>query len=125
MNYSHTTIVGRLGGDPEYKEVGDGLWKFSVAVTRSWKAKGASGWTEETDWYNCDCWGEFGARTCKGLKKGALVVVDGEMQSRKHEGTVYWSLRPNKVRRLEKLDRQATGGGGDIDDEPDDSPLPF
>ena len=72
-----------------------------------------------------NCWSDFGARICKGLKKGALVLVDGEMQSREHEGKTYWSLRPNKVRRLEKREQsdqsvKPTGGGGDIDDD-----LPF
>ena len=81
-------IVGRLGGDPEYKvfEDGNGVANFSVATNRPTKAK-------ETDWHRVSAFRKAGEFVRDYLKKGDLVCVRGSIQYRKTgEGKGYTDI---------------------------------
>ena len=93
LNYSKTIIAGHVGRDPEWKEVGNGLCSFSVAVSDSWKDKDGE-WQTATDWYNITIWGESGKYYVDKIKKGDNVLVIGRQKSREHDGKTYWSLTP-------------------------------
>jgi single-strand DNA-binding protein len=86
------TIVGNLGRDPERKNIGDGLARFSVAVGRSHKDKRSDEWIEETDWFDVSAWGAKADYAMDNLTKGSPVTVVGRMKSRKHEGVTYWEI---------------------------------
>lgn len=84
-------LVGRLGNDPEmtYLDSGTAIAKFRLAVNRpprrSDEEGGGSRQEEETDWLNIVTFGRQ-AETChQYLKKGALVGVEGRVQSRTWE----------------------------------------
>jgi single stranded DNA-binding protein len=100
MNLNNITIIGRVGRDPEWKEVGGGLCKFSVAVSRNTK-KGAE-WVSETDWFDVSVWGDYGKRLMEKIAKGNLVYVTGPFESRKHDEKTYWTLTGRSVIKLEK-----------------------
>ncbi len=72
-------IVGRVGQDAEIKyfESGKSRATFSVAVNR-WDAKTKS---EIADWYNVDAWDKLAEFAGEWIKKGAMVIVDGSIQS--------------------------------------------
>jgi len=77
-------LVGRLGKDPEtnYTQSGQGLCKFSVATDESWKDRNGER-QKRTEWHNCVVWGKL-AEICQHyLKKGALVYVEGRIQTDK------------------------------------------
>jgi len=94
MNYSKTVIVGRVGKDPEWREVGNGLCTFGVAVNKSWKDNEGE-WQEKTSWFDVSLWGKSGQYMMDKVHKGDTVLVSGEMESRKtDDGKVYWSLTP-------------------------------
>jgi single stranded DNA-binding protein len=94
MNVNKLIIVGRIGRDPEMKEVGNGLCTFSVAVSERYKDREGE-WQEKTDWFTVNIWGEHGKRMMGKLHKGMLVYVEGKYNSRKHEDKVYWTLTPD------------------------------
>lgn len=86
--YNKTQIIGNLGKDPEMQYLPDGtaLTKFSVAVNR--KKKGE----EFVDWYNVVCWRGLAEIANDYLGKGSPVFVDGTLESREYEGSIYWDL---------------------------------
>ena len=116
MNLNTTNIIGRVGRDPEWKDVGKGLCKFSVAVGKRYK-KGDE-WVEDTTWFDVAVWGEFGKRMMERLHKGMLVYVAGPHESRKHEDKYYWTLTAQTVIPLEKREVPAAKVA-------DDDELPF
>ena len=80
---NNTCIHGRLVRDPEMKSYttskGDpgSLTKFTVAVDR--------GFGEETDFFDCVCYGKLAEVIHKHFSKGREIVVSGEMQCYKYE----------------------------------------
>jgi single stranded DNA-binding protein len=114
MNYNSITIIGRIGRDPEWKNVGPGLCKFSVAVSRNFK-KGDE-WVQETDWFDVSLWGDHGKRMMEKLGKGDLVMATGPFESRKHEDKVYWTLKAQKVVKLEKSEPRPAAVVADDED---------
>lgn len=95
--------VGRLGKNPEKKEVNGGkiVSKFSIAISESYKD--GDEWKEKTEWINCEAW-----RDLDWLKKGDLVSVEGKMKTTKHEDKYYTSITVFKLNRLAKSGENKT-----------------
>lgn len=78
--HSSTTIVGRLGRDPESKTTDKGLQivKFGVA-TNHFSDK------DHTEWFNVTVFGDKATRCMEYLTKGSRVLVEGRLKSREFE----------------------------------------
>ena len=120
MNKIRLNIIGRLGKDPEWKEIGGGLCKFSVAVSKNKKVNGE--WEQETEWFDVNVWGEHGQRLMERLSKGDLVDVEGRFESREHNDKRYWTLTANAVLKLTK--NEPSVAAAKVVDSDDDE-LPF
>jgi single-strand DNA-binding protein len=80
--YQKTVVVGHLGKDPEmrYTPSGVPVTSFSVATTRKWSS--ASGEQQEkTTWFRVTCWRKLAELTAQYLKKGRLVLVEGDIDA--------------------------------------------
>lgn len=90
-------LIGHLGKDVELKQAGmSQVAELSVATSESWKEKttGESGWQERTEWHRVVTWGKQAEFCAKYLRKGAMVYVEGQLQTRKwtdKEGVVRYS----------------------------------
>jgi single-strand DNA-binding protein len=86
VGLNRVQLIGRLGRDPELKEVPNGkkVSVFSLAVNRRWRNKG--GETQEvTDWFNIEAWERLGEICSDYLKKGSLIFLEGRMQTDTYE----------------------------------------
>ena len=82
MSYQNTVIVGHVGRDPEmrYTASGTPVTTFSVAVNRRWT--GSDGEVKEkTTWFRVTAWNKLAEITNEHLRKGRLVLVDGEIEA--------------------------------------------
>lgn len=124
-NFSKTIIEGRVGRDPEWKDVGNGLCRFSVACSESWK-NASDEWVEETVWYNVALWGKSGQYMMEKIHKGDRVLVSGRMKTNEHEGKTYWTLSPEMggVTVLERKEGAASSKPAEPKNDDDDE-LPF
>ena len=80
--YQKTIVVGHLGRDPEmrYTQSGVPVTSFSVATTRKWSnANGEQ--QEKTTWFRITCWRKLAELTAQYLKKGRLVLVEGDIDA--------------------------------------------
>jgi single-stranded DNA-binding protein len=77
---NNATLVARIGKQPDltYSQSGTPLCKFSLAVAR--RGKG-----DEADWLNIVCFGKTAEFVAQYLDKGALVGVEGRIQTRQYE----------------------------------------
>jgi len=78
-------LIGRLGQDPEVKEVkeGDKMAAFNVATTEYYR--GEDGRNEVTDWHRVVCFRQAAEFADKYLKKGRLVYIEGKLKTRQWE----------------------------------------
>lgn len=112
-------LVGRLGNDPETRQVGDtSVTSFSLATSKSWKDKGGEK-NEKTEWHRINAWGKLGEICAQYLAKGRQCYVEGEINYRKYEnkeGVTQYStdIRANDVKFL--------GGSGGSASAPDQDP---
>lgn len=76
-------LVGRLGGDPEVKSVGQGsmVARFNVATSENWTDKNGQR-QERTEWHRIVVWGKLADICGKHLSKGRQVYVEGRLQTR-------------------------------------------
>ena len=79
-------IIGRLGRDPEvrYMPNGEAVCNFSIATSESWNDRQTGQRTERTEWHNITLYRRLAEVAGQYLKKGALVFVQGKIQSRKY-----------------------------------------
>ena len=82
---NRVTILGRLGKDPESRQVNNTtVAKFSVATSKKRKDKDGQ-LQEKTEWHNIVIW-DKAAETCtKYLKKGDQAYFEGELQTRSYD----------------------------------------
>lgn len=95
--FTNLMLCGRIGKQPESRQVGDKtVWSFSIATSRSRKKPDGS-WEDITDWHNCQFWGNLNQRATKG----ALVVAAGSLESYKTDaGETRWSVTVRDIRVL-------------------------
>ena len=79
-------LIGRLGADPEFKQMvnGKSVARLSLATSQSWKDKNTGEKKEKTEWHRIVVFNEGLVNVIKQyLKKGAQVYVEGQLTTRK------------------------------------------
>ena len=137
MSYLNSvTLVGFVGADPERRQVRNNGTKFtvlSVATQRSWK-NGEDEWVSKTEWHRVSIFRpRLAEHVATTIKKGAHVLVEGELVSSTYERPngkskkaaaakiTSWSIRADVVRKLDRAEPEAAlppANGGDAT-EPD------
>ena len=79
-------LIGRLGADPEIKQMvnGKSLATLSLATSQTWKDKATGEKKEKTEWHRVVVFNEGLVNVVQQyLKKGAQVYVEGQITTRK------------------------------------------
>ena len=79
-------LIGRLGADPEIKQMvnGKNVARFSLATSQTWKDKNTGEKKEKTEWHRIVVFNEGLVNVVKQyLKKGAQIYVEGQLSTRK------------------------------------------
>ena len=79
-------LIGRLGADPEIKQMvnGKSVARLSVATSQSWKDKSTGERKEKTEWHRVVIFNEGLVSVVQQyLKKGANIYVEGALTTRK------------------------------------------
>lgn len=122
---NNITIHGRLTRKPELREYNNAkgnvntLCRFSVAVNRRFG--------DETDFFDCTCFGKSGESIEKWFNKGDGIVLSGEMQSSKgrREDTkniTYWSII---VQNWDFAEKSGAASSGSAPEQSDRGPQTF
>ena len=79
-------LIGRLGADPEIKQMvnGKNVARLSLATSDSWKDKSTGERKEKTEWHRIVIFNEGLVNIVQQyLKKGAQIYVEGQITTRK------------------------------------------
>jgi len=79
-------LIGRLGADPEIKQMvnGKSVARLSLATSQSWKDKTSGEKKEKTEWHRVVIFNEgLVSIVQQYLKKGANIYVEGALTTRK------------------------------------------
>ena len=79
-------LIGRLGADPEIKQMvnGKSVARLSIATSQSWKDKNTGEKKEKTEWHRIVVFNEGLVNVVQQyLKKGAQVYVEVQLTTRK------------------------------------------
>jgi single-strand DNA-binding protein len=79
-------LIGRLGADPEIKQMvnGKSVARLSLATRQSWKDKSSGERKEKTEWHRIVIFNEgLVSIVQQYLKKGANIYVEGALTTRK------------------------------------------
>lgn len=74
--------IGRLGQDPEVKDLEHGkLVRFSIAINETWTDRDGNK-KEKTEWVSCSAFGKLADLCAMYLVKGKMVFVEGKLETR-------------------------------------------
>ena len=79
-------LIGRLGADPEIKQMvnGKSVARLSLATSQSWKDKNTGEKKEKTEWHRIVIFNEGLVNVVQQyVKKGAQVYIEGQLTTRK------------------------------------------
>ena len=79
-------LIGRLGADPEIKQMvnGKNVARLSVATSQSWKDKSTGERKEKTEWHRVVIFNVGLVNVVQQyLKKGANIYLEGQLSTRK------------------------------------------
>jgi len=80
-------LIGRLGNDPEVKQMSNGksVARLSVATSETWKDKSSGERKEKTEWHRVVIFNEGLVNVVQQyLKKGAQIYIEGQIQTTKY-----------------------------------------
>ena len=79
-------LIGRLGADPEIKQMvnGKNVARLSLATSQSWKDKNTGERKQKTEWHRVVIFNEGLVNVVQQyLKKGSQVYIEGQLSTRK------------------------------------------
>ena len=79
-------LIGRLGADPEIKQMvnGKNVARLSIATSNTWKDKSTGEKKEKTEWHRVVIFNEGLIKVVQQyVKKGAQVYIEGQLITRK------------------------------------------
>jgi len=80
-------LIGRLGNDPEVKQMQNGksVARLSIATSENWKDKNSGEKKEKTEWHRVVIFNEGLVNVVQQyLKKGAQVYIEGQLSTNKY-----------------------------------------
>lgn len=81
---NNVTLVGRLTGEPEVKELNDGTFRTLITIAISRDYRNSDG-EKEADFIKCVLWNGIASATRDYCHKGDVVGIKGKLQSRTYE----------------------------------------
>ncbi len=102
-------FIGRLGKDPEVKQMSNGKSVANFSVACGWKGKD----TEGTEWVPCVAYDKLAEIIGHYLTKGSQVYIEGKMRTRKwqKDGVDRYTTEI-AVDQMQMLGGKSEGGGG-------------
>ena len=79
-------LIGRLGADPDIKQMvnGKSVARLSIATSNTWKDKNTGEKKEKTEWHRIVIFNEGLVNVVQQyVKKGAQVYIEGQLSTRK------------------------------------------
>ena len=79
-------LIGRLGNDPDIKQMvnGKSVARLSIATSNTWKDKNTGEKKEKTEWHRVVIFNEGLVKVVEQyVKKGAQVYIEGQLTTRK------------------------------------------
>ncbi len=80
-------LIGRLGNDPEIKQMQNGksVARLSVATSENWKDKNSGEKKEKIEWHRVVIFNEGLVNVVQQyLKKGAQIYIEGQLSTNKY-----------------------------------------
>lgn len=79
-------LVGRLGADPDVKQLSSGksVCQLSLATSESWMDRDGQK-QEKTEWHRIVVWGKMADVCGRHLSKGRQIYAEGRLQTRSWE----------------------------------------
>lgn len=115
MNLNKALIAGRLTADPQLRQTASGqpVASFGVATNRVWTDK-AGAKQEAVEYHNIVVWGRQAEIASKFLNKGAIVLVEGRLQTRGWTDKTGGQRKTTEIvaERIQFGPRAYSGGGG-------------
>ncbi len=80
-------LVGRLGKDPEIRNLENGasVANFTMATSETYKDKTTGDRKEVTEWHNIVLWRGLADIAAKYLHKGDMIYIEGKLRTRSWE----------------------------------------
>ncbi len=95
-------LIGRVGKDPESRKVGDTtVCQITLATSKKWKNKSGEK-QETTQWHTIKAWDKLSEILTKYVKKGTMIMVEGELTYRKFEEKYYTEIIASNIELLSK-----------------------
>ena len=87
QNMNRVDLIGRLGRDPEYFDFSNGGQKVTLSIPTSerYQDKSSKEWKEITQWHTVVSTSPYVTKSAKGMHKGDLVRVVGQLVYRTYE----------------------------------------
>ena len=116
-------LIGRLGADPEIKQMvnGKSVARLSLATSQSWKDKNTGEKKEKTEWHRIVVFNEGLVNVVQQyLKKGAQIYVEGQISTRKWKDEQSGQDKYSTEIIIQGYNSSLTmlGGGGGIQNDP-------
>lgn len=113
-------LVGRLGKDPEVRNLDNGaiVANFSIATSESYKDRTTGEKKESTEWHNIVLWRGLAEIAQKYVHKGDLVYIEGKLKTRSWEKDGVTRYMTEVIAdNMTMLGSRGGGGGGNYSGE--------
>lgn len=113
-------LVGRLGKDPEVRNLENGasVANFTMATSETYKDRVTGEKKEITDWHNIVLWRGLAEIAQKYLHKGDMVYIEGKMRTRSWEKDGVTRYTTEVIGdNMTMLSTQRSGGGNNYSSE--------
>ena len=111
MYQNKVNLIGFLGSDAEVRTNNNrSITTLSLATKTSYKKDGE--YISHTEWHRCVVFGKL-SEFAGTLKKGAHILVEGELRSREYDskkkGTKLrvWEIRVDSILKLDRAEKSA------------------
>ena len=85
MSVNKVILLGRVGKEPEIRQVGDNkVANFSIATSEKFKDK-AGNKVENTEWHNVVFWGKQAELIEQYVHKGDELYIEGSIKTETYE----------------------------------------
>ena len=125
LGVNKVILVGRLGKDPEVRNLENGatVANFSVATSETYKDKTTGDKKEVTEWHNIVLWRGLAEIAAKYLHKGDMIYIEGKLRTRSWEKEGVTRYTTEVVGdNMTMLSTKREGGGGNQEYRPSAPP---